>query len=564
MALANWRSLVTLHNEVDWGKLDEREFTANIWDVIKGDAPRIFNDPVLFFQSTYLHKSLLLLLQDIYNRLSGKDTSDSVIELQTGFGGGKTHNLIAAYHMTKYFEKIYPIIKETGLKLADQTLKANIAVYHGFSFSPYGTSFKGTPMLFTTPWQLIFYQLGGDQILKDLDQYAYLVPPEDLLIELLKKCSPALILLDEIAWSIDTLQQVKGKKDVLQPNQIANFLEILVSAVSHINNSVIVYTLPLKQSEFGSVETQVLVEQMNEQIEARVHRVGRPRLSLEGTDIYGVIQSRLFREIKKDFVDVIEEYKELYRKDAMEIVGTTTDESKVIRSQKKKKGKLNLVDIENAEIPVSSEIPIEHFPSRAHQPNYWELLKFSYPFHPEVIEIIRTHWANLPKFQSTRDILRLLATILTALVESNHQGSLILLRDIPLYHNLVQAFIQNLNLDRRLLNALQIDISSPQSQTKQLDDQFPDSNIGLARGTASAIFLWSGGIGKSYGATTADLFLASVSPNNVTINDVQLVLDKLVGPNGCYYIHKILGKDSEPTRYQFIKNPKLNRLIRIN
>jgi hypothetical protein len=115
MALPSWWQVATPHKDIREGKLSEALFAADLGDVVKGNAPLEYSDAVTFFQKTYLTQGLKNLVNNVVVRLSG-GKSDPVIQLQTPFGGGKTHALVTLYHTVKNFEKIKHLPQLEGIK----------------------------------------------------------------------------------------------------------------------------------------------------------------------------------------------------------------------------------------------------------------------------------------------------------------------------------------------------------------------------------------------------------------------------------------------------------------
>ena len=96
--LPPWREVVQPHPDVASGQYQQAEFAADLWQVQLGEGESEYRDPAEFFRRTYLTDSLQRLLGDAVRRLSGVD-GDPVVQLQTNFGGGKTHALLALYHL---------------------------------------------------------------------------------------------------------------------------------------------------------------------------------------------------------------------------------------------------------------------------------------------------------------------------------------------------------------------------------------------------------------------------------------------------------------------------------
>ena len=96
--LKAWREVVNPHHDVASGRYQQAEFAADLWQVHLGEGGDEYRDPVEFFRRTYLTESLKHLLSGAIRRLSG-DGGDPVVQLQTNFGGGKTHSMLALYHL---------------------------------------------------------------------------------------------------------------------------------------------------------------------------------------------------------------------------------------------------------------------------------------------------------------------------------------------------------------------------------------------------------------------------------------------------------------------------------
>ncbi len=63
------------------------------------DAGKDYAEPVEFFSRTYLTEGLRDLIDRAVRRLSGDQNASPVINLQTNFGGGKTHSMLALWHL---------------------------------------------------------------------------------------------------------------------------------------------------------------------------------------------------------------------------------------------------------------------------------------------------------------------------------------------------------------------------------------------------------------------------------------------------------------------------------
>ena len=96
--LKPWREVVTPHKDVASGRYQQAEFAADLWQVHLGEGTDEYKNPIEFFRRTYLTESLKRMLVGAVLRLSGEG-GDPVVQLQTNFGGGKTHSMLALYHL---------------------------------------------------------------------------------------------------------------------------------------------------------------------------------------------------------------------------------------------------------------------------------------------------------------------------------------------------------------------------------------------------------------------------------------------------------------------------------
>src|SRR5437899_10924337 len=93
-----WREITVPHRDVMEGTFQQSEFAADITAVHTGKATREYQDAVAFFDRTFITEGMRLLLTQVVQRLAGQG-GEPVIQLQTAFGGGKTHTMLAVYHL---------------------------------------------------------------------------------------------------------------------------------------------------------------------------------------------------------------------------------------------------------------------------------------------------------------------------------------------------------------------------------------------------------------------------------------------------------------------------------
>jgi len=198
--LRPWRETVTPHPDVASGRYQVAEFVASLGDVYRGTATDEYRDPAAFFARTFLTGGLTQLLASALRRLSGQ-SADPVVELQTNFGGGKTHSLLALYHLfsgtpTAQLPGIVPMLQAAGVA---QPPKARRAVLVGFELSPGQASTKPDGTVIHTMWGELAWQLHGAEgytLVEGADR-AGVSPGAEMLRELFTRAAPSLVLIDE-------------------------------------------------------------------------------------------------------------------------------------------------------------------------------------------------------------------------------------------------------------------------------------------------------------------------------------------------------------------------------
>jgi len=159
-----FHTIAVPHRDILEGRLTMDIFAADLWETYMKRAPSEYRDAELFFKKTYLTNGLKNLLDVVEKRLNGQG-GDPVIQIQTPFGGGKTHTLIALYHSAKRWKATPVVIVGTALDPKNET-----------------------------PWGLLEKQL--DKSNRTLT--GKVSPGREALRKLLSRHQPVLILMDEI------------------------------------------------------------------------------------------------------------------------------------------------------------------------------------------------------------------------------------------------------------------------------------------------------------------------------------------------------------------------------
>ena len=311
--LKPWREVVTPHKDVASGKYQQAEFAADLWQVHMGEGTAEYRDPVEFFRRTYLTESLKALLAGAVSRLRG-ESGDPVVQLQTNFGGGKTHSMLALYHL---FSGTAP----TDLLGVDVLLEkegvgdlpsVNRAVLVGNKISPGNPVTKEDGTEVKTLWGELAWQLGyaagGVKEAKKAygrvradDERA--TSPGDALRKLFKDYGPCLVLIDE--W-VAYARQLHDEGDLPAGTFETqfSFAQALTESAKLAGNCLLVISLPASDTatsphaqaddaEVGGVRGRAALGRLQNVI-GRVESSWRPASAEEGFEI---VRRRLFEPI---------------------------------------------------------------------------------------------------------------------------------------------------------------------------------------------------------------------------------------------------------------------------
>jgi hypothetical protein len=526
--LKPWYAIATPHEDIRKGRFDESVFAANIWAVVQGTAPEVYLDPEEFFRKTYMTVGLSTVLKRVSSALRGDgEGGDRIISLQTAFGGGKTHTLLALWHLARHSEKLKKSSDEGALRsiLGDHFPKKvrGVAVFTNATCD--ATQGRKTPegVHTRTLWGELALQLGGEKLyerIKANDESQRV--PQGIFVDLLREATPCLILLDELAdYCVGAAAVTVG--DTSLADQTISFIQQLTEAVQQVPGAAVVATLPASKYEVAQSEKG---QEAFVTLERRFQRLGADVKPVADDEIYEVVRTRLFESInppsEKEYpADVARAYQGMYASH-------------------------------------SGEVPAE-----ASKNTYREQIERAYPFHPLLIDAFYTRWGSHPDFQRTRGVLRLLASIVGDLWQKREGNTQTQHLIQPCHVNwsvdAVQAALTRL-WGPAYQAVAAADILGEKSNAGAFDEErgsdYLRENIG--KGLASAILLGSfGAQGGRSGFSSKDLRLAC-SKSGLNWNYTDGALLEL--ENRCFYLHTTsagsLGK-----RYWFGTKPTLNKLV---
>jgi len=511
--LRPWREVVTPHPDVASGRYQQAEFAADLWQVYLREGSDEYKDPIEFFRRTFITEGLQKLLANALQRLAGNG-GDPVVELQTNFGGGKTHSMLALWHLFAGVPAGQLPGLETVTQMAgvSQPPKVRRAVLVGNRMSPADIHTKPDGTVVRTLWGELAWQLGGKEgyaMVRSADEKA--VSPGDSLRLLFNKYSPCLILIDE--W-VAYARQLYNKSDLPAGDFDAHFTfaQTLSESAKLADKTLLVVSIPASQNEIGGEGGLAALERLKNVIE-RVETSWRPASAEEGFEI---VRRRLFQPITDPELftardAVVKAFADEYRKFAQE------------------------------------------FPSEAGKAEYERRMKAAYPIHPELFDRLYNDWSTLDKFQRTRGVLRLMSAVIHALWEREDKGLLILPASVPVDAPAVQS-----ELTRYLPPVwdpiIEKDIDGPNSLPLRIDRENPMlGRYSAARRVARTLYLGSAPTqdATKKGLEDRQIKLGCVQPGETsgTFGDA---LRKLADQATYLYV--------DGSRYWYATQPSVNRL----
>jgi len=452
------------HQDIIDDKLTMDVFAANLWEVFKNRAPEEYQDSETFFKKTYETQGLKNIIEITRKRLEGEG-GDPVIQLQTPFGGGKTHTLIALYHKAKEMGAKTVVISGTALDPKDITI-----------------------------WEEMEGQLTGK--VEKLEGNTS--PGLEKIRNLIDDNKPVLILIDELLEYATKAAGIKVEGSNMA-SQLLAFMQELSEAISTVNRAQLIFTLPSSHMEQFDESAEKLFIQL-QKIAGRLEKIYTP---VEDDEIYSVIRSRLFRHIDE------------------------RESSKIINQF------MDYAEVENI------------LPDNIDKTDYKHKFLKSYPFQPEVVDILYKRWGSFPSFQRTRGVLRLLSLVVNSLKDS--KTPIIRLSDFDLDHDEIKMELINF-AGSEFNSIIASDITSSDSGSKETDKKLGAAYLSYSFGTkiSTTIFMYSfsGSQSGKHGASVREIKLscADVDTSSAIISDAIGFLNEtllyLHSRDGRYFIHR--------------------------
>lgn len=490
--LQPWREVLQPHADVASGNFQASEFAADLNKVASGDpgTSREYADPIEFFQRTYLTEGLSDLISRAVRRLGGDNNASPVINLQTNFGGGKTHSMLALWHLAagrrigEFPQEVQDLLGTCGYADLPAHGVRRVALV-GNHIAPEGET-KPDRTHVHTLWGELAWQLGGAEayeLVARSDRSG--TAPGQGLHDLLELHAPAVILIDE--W-VAYARQLHGKDDLAGGtfDTQFTFAQALTEAVKGTQGVLLAISIPASHSGDpaevvpGSAEEVGGSDGMEalKRLQNVVRRVADQWRPASAGEAYHIVRQRLFVAPDANALAAIgataKAYVDFYRKHS------------------------------------------DQFPREVRETSYEERIRQTYPIHPELFDRLYQDWSSLDRFQRTRGVLRLMNTVIHALWVGQDAAPLIMPGSIP-----IATAAVNTELTQYLQDSwkavIDTDVDGPESQPQRIDKEKPlyGARATTTRLARTVFFGAAPTIGTAHkGIETQRVFLGTAIPGD--------------------------------------------------
>ncbi|KSW12184.1 hypothetical protein CF15_05335 [Pyrodictium occultum] len=488
--------------EIREGRITGASFVVQLWYVHYGCSSggyecvdERYRDPVKFFDRTYFSEGLRQVLGTVLKRLLRGGPYEPVVLLHTGFGGGKSHTLLAIYHLAARFSealksrRLREFLREVGVE-GPVNIRSAVAVFDGSAVDPITLRERyGAP----NAWTFILEELArsaglGASALQRIRRYRELVPGHEEIGRLLAAIEEAgvrpVILIDELAMYLRNLELSRDESIRSEADGLQMFLQNLAVAVANSNYAVLAVATP---QQYGYVEeTKRILGLLSS-----VKRVASTSSIVGYRDAAAVLKAALLREVDPDVArSVAREYADFYSKESA------------------------------------------FFPSEAARTEYETRIVKSYPFHPYLVDVLYKELAEIPEFQGTRDILRLMAWTLHWRLRKGDAYDLVLLGDVDATKREILDELLSRNEDLRSLRRA---VSHDIEVVEEADEHHTREGMPPIASLVYSAVLVRSAAGKP--SSAEEVALGSATPiRGVTPQLTRQVLDYLV--ESAAHIHR--------------------------
>lgn len=467
--LRPWVEVALPHPDVIANRFKEAEFAADLFAVDAGLASDDYADPRDFFAKTFLTEGIKRVLRGTIDRMSNTG-GDPVVGLQTSSGGGKTHTMLAVYHLAR--------AKDPKLLPGFYTLAANVRPWRPARTVVFAGTSKGPDIPFLveggktirTVWGYLGWRLGGAKGLSLVAEAEAEAtnPGSERIVEVLKLGAPCVVLLDELVAFARQLPDERFEA-------FLSFIQSLSEAASLVPGVMVLGALPESDVDAGGLKGREALLRL-EKVFGRIQSAWQPAT---GDETYAIIRRRLFQPLDTDGFaardQTVKAFHEMYRRQAAE------------------------------------------FPPEAREARYLDLLRLAYPIHPELFDRLFKDWASLPNFHQTRGVLKFMANVVGVLWSKQASAPLIMPASVPIAdHKVRAAVLHSLDSGFAAVVDKEVDGEGSLPVRMQANPQRRISRTRAASRAARAVFLCSAPIvgQPNAGLTGRRLRLACAEPGD--------------------------------------------------
>jgi hypothetical protein len=458
-----WRELITPHLDVQAGRLAAAEFAADLHTVATGESTsEEYARPIQFFRRTYLTEGLQDLLKKSVTRLAGDMNATPVWNLQTNFGGGKTHSMLALWHLFsgtplhEFPQEIVDLLDGLNTSAVGAPVKRAALVGTHLEAGSGKKHEDGTHV--NTIWGELAWQLGGAEayeVVRDADESK--TNPGAALRKVIAANTPCLILVDE--W-VAYARQLYGTDDLVGGtfDTQFTFAQTLTEVVKTVPGALLVVSIPASthgEANDGIMGSALEIGAANGQaalarLQNVIRRVAEPWQPARPHEAFEIVKRRLFEEpdakAKAEIAAVAKEFYKFYNSHKGE------------------------------------------FPRECSETAYEKRIADAYPIHPELFDRLYEDWSTLDRFQRTRGVLRLMSLVIHKLWHGEDAGPLIMPGSIPLHDQEVVSELSQY-LEDNWKAIISVDIDGEQATPLGIDKDRPIfGKRQLARRLARTLF----------------------------------------------------------------------------
>ncbi len=506
------------------GRVRDEELVADLRAVVNGTAPKEYNDPATFFGHTYPTRGLKSLLEAVCRRVSGAGGElNSVIRLDTQYGGGKTHALVALVHAVRGMKGVDQPGTFVDPALLPQPGAVRLAALDGENADPTNGLTLEPDLKAYTLWGEMAYRLAGREGFARLAESdaKHVAPGAETIAELFGG-QPALILIDEISAYL----RKTAAANPAAAGQFTAFIHALIKAVTSTPGAALVSTLAVRAdsgeaSDAYQSEQQAAAQAFAEAFAEAESIVSRTLLQLDPTEedeTVNVLRRRLFDTVDEARArKVVDEYAGIWERNR------------------------------------------EHLPADASSAEVRDQFVKGYPFHPETLGVMVEKLSSLANFQRTRGMLRLLVRTVKRLWETRPSDAhAIHPHHIDLTHGPIREELTTRLRQQGYSAALSADVGAESGRDKAVAQQIDAERFAglppITSYVARTVFLHTLAYGNSAKGLTAEHLRYSVTS--------PAIEPAIVDEARKAFAEKALYLDDRPgAPLRFQVEPNLNQII---